>query len=272
MKPQTAQNRVTLSIENHIATVTLNRPAKYNGLDLETLKALVKTARVLRNNRDVRVVILRGAGKAFCAGLDFATVTRTPLKMVLAFSKFGVKKTNLFQKACWVWRQLPVPVIAELHGYCYGGGLQLALAADFRIAAPACEFSVMEIKWGLIPDMTGTVTLRELLPLDVAKELTMTGRRFDAREALDLHLVTRLADDPHTAALALAETLLARSPDAVSATKALFQRTWNAPEEQALDLESRLQFKLLRGRNQREAMAANFKKRTATFLPRQRNN
>ncbi|MDN5863578.1 MAG: enoyl-CoA hydratase-related protein, partial [Salinisphaera sp.] len=119
---------------------------------------------------------------------------------------------------------------------------------------------------------TGTITLRELLPLDVAKELTMTGRRFDAREALDLHLVTRLADDPHAAALALANALLERSPDAVSATKALFQRTWNAPEEQALDLESRLQFKLLRGRNQREAMAANFKKRPAAFFPRQRNH
>ncbi|ASK34941.1 crotonase/enoyl-CoA hydratase family protein [Alloalcanivorax mobilis] len=270
MKPQTARDRVTLSIEDHIATVTLNRPDKYNGLDLETLQALVRTAKALRKNRDVRVVILRGEGKAFCAGLDFATVTRTPLKMLLAFTKFGVRKTNLFQQACWAWRQLPVPVIAELHGYCYGGGLQLALAADFRIASPECELSVMEIKWGLIPDMTGTATLRELLPMDVAKELAMTGRRFDAREALSLHLVTRVAEDPHAEALTLAQALLERSPDAVSASKALFQRTWHQAEDQAFAEESRLQFTLLRGRNQREAMSANLKKRAPVFRARQR--
>ncbi|MBM7332445.1 MAG: crotonase/enoyl-CoA hydratase family protein [Alcanivorax sp.] len=266
-----SESRVTLSIENHIATVTLNRPDKYNGLDLETLTALVKTARALKKNRDVRVVILRGAGKAFCAGLDFGTVTKTPMKMLLAFTKFGVRKTNLFQKACWAWRQLPVPVIAELHGYCYGGGLQLALAADFRVAAPDCELSVMEIKWGLIPDMTGTVTLRELVPLDVAKELAMTGRRFDAREAKQLNLVTRVADEPRAESQALAHALLERSPDAISATKALFQRTWNQSEDQAFHEESRLQFKLLRGKNQGEAMAANFKKRAPDFRNRQRD-
>ena len=129
------ESRVTLSINNHIATVSLNRPEKYNGLDLETLQALVRTAKAVKKNRDVRVVILRGEGKAFCAGLDFATVTKTPLKMLLAFTKFGVKKTNLFQQACWAWRELPVPVIAVLHGYCYGCGLQLALAAEKHAAA-----------------------------------------------------------------------------------------------------------------------------------------
>lgn len=263
--------RVTLTVEDRIATVTLNRPDKYNGLDLETLEALVSTARAIRKNRDVRVVILRGAGKAFCAGLDFGTVTKTPMKMLLAFTKFGVRKTNLFQKACWAWRELPVPVIAELHGYCYGGGLQLALAADFRVATPDCELSVMEIKWGLIPDMTGTVTLRELVPLDVAKELAMTGRRFDATEAKQLNLVTRVAEDPRAESLALARALLERSPDAVSATKALFQRTWNQSEDQAFHEESRLQFKLLRGKNQAEAMAANFKKRAPDFRNRQRD-
>ena len=265
------ESRVTLSIEGFIATVSLNRPDKYNGLDLETLKALVACAKTVKKNRDVRVVILRGEGKAFCAGLDFATVTKTPLKMLLAFTKFGVKKTNLFQQACWAWRQLPVPVIAVLHGYCYGGGLQLALAADFRIATPDCELSVMESKWGLVPDMTGTVTLRELVPIDVAKELAMTGRRFDAVEGKALNLVTRVAEQPDLAARALADTLLTRSPDAVSATKALFQSTWQAAEEQAFDRESRLQFQLLRGRNQSEAMAANFKKRAPAFRNRQRN-
>lgn len=265
------QDRVTLAIEGHIATVSLNRPDKYNGLDLEMMRGLVACAKTIKKNRDVRVVILRGEGKAFCAGLDFATVTKTPLKMLLAFTKFGVKKTNLFQQACWAWRELPVPVIAVLHGYCYGGGLQLALAADFRIATPDCELSVMESKWGLIPDMTGTVTLRELVPMDVAKELAMTGRRFDAVEAKTLHLVTQVAEQPEQAARALADAILARSPDAVSATKALFHSTRHAAEDQAFDQESSLQFKLLRGRNQGEAMAANLKKREPRFRPRQRD-
>ena len=265
------QDRVTLAIEGHIATVSLNRPDKYNGLDLEMMRGLVACAKTIKKNRDVRVVILRGEGKAFCAGLDFATVTKTPLKMLLAFTKFGVKKTNLFQQACWAWRELPVPVIAVLHGYCYGGGLQLALAADFRIATPDCELSVMESKWGLIPDMTGTVTLRELVPMDVAKELAMTGRRFDAVEAKTLHLVTQVAEQPEQAARALADAILTRSPDAVSATKALFHSTRHAAEDQAFDQESSLQFKLLRGRNQGEAMAANLKKREPRFRPRQRD-
>ena len=265
------QDRVTLAIEGHIATVSLNRPDKYNGLDLEMMRGLVACAKTIKKNRDVRVVILRGEGKSFCAGLDFATVTKTPLKMLLAFTKFGVKKTNLFQQACWAWRELPVPVIAVLHGYCYGGGLQLALAADFRIATPDCELSVMESKWGLIPDMTGTVTLRELVPMDVAKELAMTGRRFDAVEAKALHLVTQVAEQPEQAARALADAILARSPDAVSATKALFHSTRHAAEDQAFDQESSLQFKLLRGRNQGEAMAANLKKREPRFRPRQRD-
>jgi enoyl-CoA hydratase/carnithine racemase len=264
-------DRVTLAIEGHIATVSLNRPDKYNGLDLEMMRGLVACAKTIKKNRDVRVVILRGEGKAFCAGLDFATVTKTPLKMLLAFTKFGVKKTNLFQQACWAWRELPVPVIAVLHGYCYGGGLQLALAADFRIATPDCELSVMESKWGLIPDMTGTVTLRELVPMDVAKELAMTGRRFDAVEAKTLHLVTQVAEQPEQAARALADAILTRSPDAVSATKALFHSTRHAAEDQAFDRESSLQFKLLRGRNQGEAMAANLKKREPRFRPRQRD-
>jgi len=264
-------DRVTLAIEGHIATVSLNRPDKYNGLDLEMMRGLVACAKTIKKNRDVRVVILRGEGKAFCAGLDFATVTKTPLKMLLAFTKFGVKKTNLFQQACWAWRELPVPVVAVLHGYCYGGGLQLALAADFRIATPDCELSVMESKWGLIPDMTGTVTLRELVPMDVAKELAMTGRRFDAVEAKTLHLVTQVAEQPEQAARALADAILTRSPDAVSATKALFHSTRHAAEDQAFDQESSLQFKLLRGRNQGEAMAANLKKREPRFRPRQRD-
>jgi enoyl-CoA hydratase/carnithine racemase len=194
-----------------------------------------------------------------------------PLKLLKGFTKYGVKKTNLFQEVCWCWRELPIPVITVLHGYCYGGGMQIALAADFRISTPDCEMSIMEIKWGLIPDMTGSVTLRELVPMDVAKELTMTGRLFKGEEAKTLNLVTRVANDPLAEAEQLAEAIKSRSPDGISAAKSLFQQTWNAPEAQAFDVESKLQFKLLRSKNQRRAMQANQKKAPPKFASRERD-
>ena len=152
-----------------------------------------------------------------------------------------------------------------------GGGMQIALAADFRISTPDCEMSIMEIKWGLIPDMTGSVTLRELVPMDVAKELTMTGRLFKGEEAKALNLVTRVAEDPLAEAEQLAEAIKTRSPDGISAAKALFQQTWNVPETQAFDTESKLQFKLLRGKNYRRALQAGQKKEAPQFGPRERD-
>ena len=271
MQPQLIRERVQLELHEHIAYVTLSRPEKYNGLDFAMMEALVEAAALIRANRDIRAVIMRAQGKAFCAGLDFGSVTKQPVKLLRSFTKYGVKKTNLFQEVCWCWRKLPVPVIAVLHGYCYGGGMQIALAADFRISTPDCEMSIMEIKWGLVPDMTGTVTLRELVPIDVAKELTMTGRLFDGREAKQLNLVTRLADDPMAEAEHLAGQLAARSPDAVSAAKVLFQDTWVATERAALATESRLQFGLLRSKNQRRALRANSENRTPEFQPREKD-
>lgn len=271
MQPQLIRERVHLEQRGQIAYVTLSRAEKYNGLDFAMMEALVEAAALVRDNRDIRAVIMRGEGKAFCAGLDFGSVTRQPVKLLRSFTKYGVKKTNLFQEVCWCWRKLPVPVIVVLHGYCYGGGMQIALAGDFRISTPDCEMSIMEIKWGLVPDMTGTVTLRELVPIDVAKELTMTGRLFDAREARQLNLVTRLADDPLAEAEQLAAQLASRSPDAVSAAKALFQDTWTAPERAAFARESRLQFSLLRSKNQRRAMRANNEKKAPEFQPREKD-
>lgn len=150
-----------------------------------------------------------------------------------------------------------MPVIAILHGKCYGGGLQIALAADFRIAKPDTELSVLEIKWGLIPDMTGSVTLRELIPIDLAKELTMTGRLFSGEEAKSMGLVSHLSDDPMPHALALAQDISGRSPDAVSAAKKLFNSTWTADEKTALNIETRLQKKLLGRWNQIAAASKN---------------
>ena len=263
-------DRVSVTTEDKLARVTLDRAGKHNGLDRDMMKALVQTAHWLRRQKDLRAVVVHGAGESFCAGLDFPAMTRRPLRLLGDFFKFGVRDTNLFQKVCWCWRELPMPVLAVLHGRCYGGGLQIALAADFRFSTPDCEFSIMEIKWGLVPDMTGSVTLRELARIDAVKELAMTGRVFSGSQALQLGLVSHVMDDPMAGAEQLAGELLGRSPDAVSACKRLFQDAWAATPQQAFDLESRLQFRLLTGANQREAMKANFDKRPPDFRPRKR--
>lgn len=267
MNETTIRNRVKINDCQHVATVSLARPEKYNGLDLAMMQALDEAARVLRKRRDIRAVVLHGEGPAFCAGLDFASVLKRPGKLVAAFLPWW-RKSNLFQQMCLAWRDLDMPVIAATHGYCFGGGLQLALGCDLRISSPGCKFSIMEIHWGLIPDMGASVTLRELLPADQALELTLTGRQFDAQEALDKQLITRIDDDPLHAALTLAETIAAHSPDAVAAAKRLFRTTRVASERRALRRERWLQFKLLLGSNQREAMKARMEKREPKFKDR----
>ncbi|HEX7823920.1 MAG TPA: crotonase/enoyl-CoA hydratase family protein [Mycobacterium sp.] len=249
-------DRITVDIRDGIAYATLNRADKMNSLDLPMLEALASVPGQLARDRSVRVVILRGDGRAFCTGLDFAGAKLQGLSAVRNFGKFPGQKTNLFQQACWAWRELPVPVIAAIHGHCYGGGLQVALAADFRIATPDCKLSVMEARWGLIPDMTGSVTLRELLPMDVAKRLTMTAEVFSGTEALGYGLITSVAEDPLAAAEELAAQLVERSPDALAATKKLFDSTWTSTPRSAFWTESLLQLRLLRGRNHRLARKA----------------
>ncbi len=262
------RDRVVLALDDDIASVRLNRPDKRNGLDWDMMRGLIDAARHIRKNRRVRAVILGGEGQAFCAGLDFTSFTSKPMRMARGFTKYGLKRTNIFQEVAWCWRKLPVPVIAALHGQCYGGGLQIALAADFRLATPDADLSVMETKWGLIPDMTGSVTLRELLPMDQAKELTLTGRRLSGTEAAELNLVTRLSEEPLNEAGELAQKLAKRSPDAMAAGKKLFHETWNCDETSALDSESRLQFRIIGRANQREAMKANTDNRQPRWLPR----
>ena len=264
---QLINGRVRLEVREGIAWVRLSRPDKLNGLDWDMLRGLVAAARAVRRKPEVRAVILHGEGAAFSSGLDFGSFGKQPLRALRAFLKYG-RSTNLFQEACWCWRKLPLPVIAALHGRCYGGAFQIALAADFRIATPDCECSIMEIKWGLIPDMTGTVTLRELVPIDVAKRLSMSGRPFSGAEARQMNLVTEVAGDPLAAAEAMAAELMTRSPDAVAAAKSLFHQTWFASVRRAFDVESSIQFRLLRGANQRIAMRANFAKKTPVFRNR----
>lgn len=253
----TDNQRVLLDIQQGIATVTLNRPEKYNGLDMAMFDAIAQVARKLKKDRSVRVIILKGAGEAFCSGLDVGKVMKNPVNFVKLLIKPGRKISNLAQDMGYLWRQVPAPVIAVTHGYCFGGGFQIALGADFRFSTPNCEFSIMESKWGLIPDMSLAVTLRELISIDLAKELTMTARRFSGEEAKAMGLVSRVCDDPLAQAQAFAEELAQRSPDAVAASKLLFNRTWSAPDKTALDWETRLQKKVIGRANQRTAIARN---------------
>lgn len=261
-------DRVKIEIADGIASVALNRPDKHNGLDIPMFQGLVDAAKSLRPRRDLRAVILHGEGPSFCSGLDVASAFSSLPKFFRHFATLG-RRRNIFQDVSLCWRDVQAPVIAAIHGNCFGGGLQIALGADIRIATPEAKLSVMEIKWGLIPDMGGTVLLRELMPLDQAKLLTLSGRVVSGREALALNLVTQLADDPLAAARALAQDFASKSPDAIAAGKQLLNGNWLLDENKALALERKFQLKMFATRNQRIAVKANQKKEAARFRERQ---
>src|SRR3954447_19723071 len=248
-----------------IAHVRLTRPDKLNALTLQTLDELVATARELRRDRTLRAVVISGEGESFCAGLDFGSVLRSPGGVVAAFVPRPWRGTNTFQEACWAWRRLPVPVIAAVDGHCYGGGVQIALAADFRIATPESQWSVLEARWGLIPDMSGVRSIAELVGIDTAKRLTMTGAMLWGKEASDLGLVTELAADPVAAAYDLAREIAQRSPDSVAAAKRLFDRSWTSSPRATFARERVEQLVLLATANTRAARKAAFEKASPVF-------
>ncbi|MFJ9387253.1 crotonase/enoyl-CoA hydratase family protein [Nocardioides sp. NPDC101246] len=259
---------VTTEINDGIAQVRLNRPDKLNALTLELLQELVDTAKVLGKNHDLRAVVIAGEGDAFTAGLDFASVLRDPKKIVGAFVPVPFRGTNLFQESVWAWRRLPVPVIAAVHGHCLGGGVQIALGADFRIAEPDSQWSVLEGKWGIIPDMTGIRSLSEVVGIDTAKKLTMTAEQFSGERAYELGLVTELSADPVATATAFARKLSERSPDQLAAAKRLFNDTWYAPIKRTFSRERIEQLRLLFGENTKIAREAAFKREKPTYKPR----
>lgn len=261
---------VTCTTADGIAQVRLARPDKLNALTLPLLDELIATARALRRDRTLRAVVLAGEGAAFCAGLDFASVLRRPSAVAKAFVPRPLAGTNTFQEACWAWRRLPVPVIAAVHGHCLGGGLQIALAADFRVAAPDSTWSVLEGKWGIIPDMSGVQSLSELVGIDRAKLLTMTARSLTGEQAAELGLVTEVATDPIAAATQLASELTGRSPDALAAAKRLFDDTWQRSPRRTFARERIEQAFLLFGANARIARDAAFQRVAPEYKPRQR--
>ncbi|MBF6394452.1 crotonase/enoyl-CoA hydratase family protein [Nocardia cyriacigeorgica] len=238
-------SHIAVRFEGERAYVTLNRPDKHNGLTIEMLRDLAEAAHTVAGRRDVRAVILSGAGPSFSSGLDLAKATADPLAIVRNFVPLPWRGTNAFQEACWAWRRLPVPVIAVVHGRCYGGGLQLALAADFRFGTPDSEYSVMEVKHGLIPDMTGTATLARLVGADQALLLAMTADPVDAAHAARIGLITEISADPMTEAEKLADRIAARPPEAVAAVKRLLDRAWHASARRAFALERAAQLPLI---------------------------
>ncbi|HTY16181.1 MAG TPA: crotonase/enoyl-CoA hydratase family protein [Myxococcota bacterium] len=284
-------DRVVVSVVDGVADVRLNRPDKLNALDGAMFQALVETGVELARDRGLRAAVLSGEGRAFCAGLDFASFAamdaseaerspgssasvrganaRSERSQQTAPSLLSREEpdsiVNFAQRAAWVWTELPVPVIAAVHGVAYGGGLQIALAADLRLVAPDARLSVMEIKWGLVPDMSGTQTLRRLTRLDVAKELTYTGRVVSGTEAVALGLATRAVETPREAALELAREIAGRSPDAVRAAKRLLDASGVVGLAEGLRLEEELQRSLIGRPNQIEAVRANVEKRAPRF-------
>lgn len=259
---------VTCATSGGVAEVRLHRPDKLNALTIDTLEQLVATGRRLARDRDLRGVVIAGAGESFCAGLDFATVLRDPGRVGLAFMPRPWRGTNTFQEACWVWRRVPVPVVAAVHGHCYGGGLQIALSADFRTSAPDARWSVMESKWGLVPDMTGIRSLAQLVGVDTAKLLTMSGEVLSGEQAAELGLVTALGDDPVAAAHDLLAPMLTRSPDALAGAKRLFETTWHASPRRTFARERLVQARLLMARNTAIARRAALAGKGADFRPR----
>ena len=263
--------RVSVTVEGGVADVRLNRPEKINALDQAMFQALADTGDRLAGDPAVRAVVLSGEGRGFCAGLDFEAF------MGMAASERGSgtarglmdrpegRPANLGQQAAHTWTELPVPVIAAVHGVALGGGLQVALGADLRIVAPDARLSVLEIRWGLVPDMTGTDILPRLVGPDVAKELTWTGRMVEGEEAVRIGLATRVSDDPRAAALELAREIAGRNPHAVRAGKRLLNQSGRVELARQLKDESAEMAALIGSPNQAEAVRAYFEKREPVF-------
>jgi enoyl-CoA hydratase/carnithine racemase len=263
-------DRVTCTIEGGVADVRLNRAEKMNALDGAMFTGLAEMGERLKTEPGVRAVVLSGEGRAFCAGLDFSSFQEMAGGgMRPASGNPGAiapgRITHLGQQAAWVWQEIPVPVIAAVHGVALGGGLQVALGADIRIVHPEAQLSVLEIRWGLTPDMTATVTLTGLVRPDVAKEITFTGRMVKGTEAVEIGLATRLSEHPLDDALALAREIAAKNPHAVRGAKRLLNQAARATlADQFADERSTIGA-LVGSPNQVEAVSAFFEKREPNF-------
>ncbi|MEM7441099.1 MAG: crotonase/enoyl-CoA hydratase family protein [Pseudomonadota bacterium] len=260
--------RIKIDIADGIAEVCLNRPEKKNALDPLFFEELIAAGESLHGRNDLRAVVMYGAGGCFCAGLDTSSLggmasdldaTRDILRNPPAGDR-----GNKFQRPTLAWQEIEAPVIAAVEGVAFGGGIQIALAADFRFAAPDARLSIMEARWGIIPDMGITQYLPQLMPADRAKDLIMTGRIVDADEALSLGLVTRVCDDPLAQARAYAKMLSLKNPEAVRANKQMINAVWGAGDD-ALRMEADLQADIIGSANQMEAVMSEMQKRAPVW-------
>lgn len=258
--------RVSVRYENHIAFVTLTRADKMNAVDDDMIAAIISAGQEVAAS-DARAVVLSGEGKGFCAGIDvmgFGAMAQSDPRALLVSRSHG--DTNKWQEVSLVWRRVPVPVIAALHGVCYGAGFQLAVGADIRIAAPDTKLSIMEMKWGLVPDMGGMVLLPHLARSDIIRQLTYTATPFDAEQGERWGLVTSLSEDPLAAATDLATQIAGKSPSAIRAAKALIDFAESgAARADVLLAESEAQAGLIGKADQMEVISAHMQKRTAVF-------
>jgi enoyl-CoA hydratase/carnithine racemase len=242
-----------------------------NALDTTMFQAIAEAGEQIKADASVRAVVLHGAGRAFCSGLDFSAFQAMAGSSdgdgggLGPIADTGDRITHLGQQVAHVWQEVEVPVVAAVHGVALGGGCQIAMGADIRICTADARFSVLEVKWGLIPDMTGTWMLPRLVGLDVAKELTFTGRMVEGAEAVQLGLATRLDEDPHAAATELAREIATKSPDAVRAAKRLLNVSGTQPIEAQFADERREIGQLIGSPNQIEAVMAGFEDREPTF-------
>ena len=262
---------VKVDIENHVATVTLNRPDKHNALSVDMFEAIVDAGEQLGSNKTVRAIVLRGEGPSFCAGLDFGEMQslvadqNTAAQTLGRLFKRDNDPDNIAQRVSYVWQKIDTPVIAALHGVVYGGGLQIALGADIRVTSSDAKFSVMEVRYGLVPDMGITQMLPDLMPKDQALGLSLTGRVFGAAEAQDLGVVTMVDDTALEKAHAIANEIATKSPSATRAIKKLYRESWRTDAFTGLALEEKLQRELIGSKNQIEAVTASMQKRPANF-------
>ena len=256
-------DRVAITVEDQIADVRLTRADKMNAIDPAMFEAIGNAIDSLHDRTDIRCVVLSGDGKAFCAGLDMTS---------MAGGGSGLSRVDrndqgsiLPQHVTWGWRQLPMPMIAAVHGVAFGGGFQIMSGADIRICAPGTRFAIRETYWGLVPDMAGFPIWRGLVRDDVLRELVYSAREFDADEALAHGFVTRIATDPHAAAMDLARAIAAKSPHAIRGAKRLLNMAHDADPRTMLEAETVEQVKVIGQPNMMEQVAANMGKRAAVF-------
>jgi enoyl-CoA hydratase/carnithine racemase len=276
--PGVVENRVTIEVVDGVADVRMNRADKRNALDNAMFTSLAAAGEYLKTQSEIRAVVLSGDGASFCAGLDFGSFqamaegpkTDSGVKNESGMNAGAMSEgriTHLAQQVCWVWQEVPVPVIAAVHGHALGGGMQIALGADIRYVHPDTQLSVREVHWGLIPDMTGTLMLSRLVRPDIAKELVFTAKVISGREGFEIGLATHLSDDPRSDAMVLAREIAGRSPDAVRGAKKLLNLQANDGAAQQFAHEREVIGRLIGQANQVEAVMSHFEKRPPNYQP-----